>query len=95
MTAAPNENAAAPLDGNAAAGLLGELFAIEVTTAEIACGSCGAIAAIGATRLYGGPMGAILRCAHCDAAVVRLVRTPAGLWLDMRGARHLLVREVG
>jgi hypothetical protein len=82
---------AVPLDGNAARGLLRELFARDVTAAEIVCAGCGAVAAIGAIRDYGGPMGAVLRCTHCDTAVLRLSHTPAGLWLDMRGARHLFV----
>ncbi len=38
------------LDGNAAGGLLRELFAIDMTEAQITCGGCGAIAAIGAVR---------------------------------------------
>ncbi len=29
------------LDGNAAAGALGEVFSFEVTMAEYACGGCG------------------------------------------------------
>jgi hypothetical protein len=80
-----------PLDGNAAGGLLRELFALDVTAAEIVCSGCGAVAAVGAIRAYGGSMGAILRCAHCDTAVLRLTHTPAGLWLDMHGARRLFV----
>jgi hypothetical protein len=43
-----------PVDGNAAAGLLGELFAVDVTVAEITCGSCGVVAEVGETRVYGG-----------------------------------------
>jgi len=83
---------AVPLDGNAAAGLLGELFALDVTVATLTCGGCGSVAAVGEVRVYGGPMGAIFRCGACDTAVVRLARTPAGFWLDMRGARCLRVR---
>ena len=86
------EETGLPLDGNAAAGLLGELFAVDVTAAEITCGMCGVVGVVGATRVYGGPMGAIFRCAHCDNVVMRLVRTPAGIWLDMRGSRRLLAR---
>jgi Family of unknown function (DUF6510) len=82
---------AMPLDGNAAGGLLGELFALDVTAAEITCAGCGAVAAVGATRAFGGSMGAILRCAHCDTVVLRLSHTPAGLRLDMRGTRTLFV----
>lgn len=83
-----------PLDGNAAAGLLREIFAFDATAAQISCGSCGVAGDIGGTRLYGGTMGAILRCAHCDSVVMRLARTPGGLWLDMRGSRHLHTRPL-
>ena len=77
------------------AGCLRELFAPDVTAAEITCGGCGAVAAVGAVRVYGGSMGAILRCAHCDTVVLRLTHTPAGLLLDMRGARRLVRRGGG
>jgi Family of unknown function (DUF6510) len=87
------EEANLPLNGNAAAGLLRELFALDVTAAEVTCGSCGIVSVVGETRVYGGVMGAIFRCAHCDSIVIRLVRTPVGIWLDMRGARLLFARS--
>ena len=83
---------AGPLDGNAAAGLLQEVFVFEATSATLTCGGCGAVAQVGQARLYGGAMGAVLRCALCDAPVLRIARTPMGLWLDMQGARSLMVR---
>ena len=52
---------ALPLDGNAAAGILSEIFALDMTEASVTCGGCGAVAEIGAARLYGGTMGAIFR----------------------------------
>lgn len=79
------------LDGNAAAGLLRELFALDVTIARFTCAGCGAVGEVGAARVYGGTMGAIFRCADCDGVMMRLVRTPAGLWLDMQGTRKLVV----
>ena len=83
---------AEPLDGNAAAGFLREVFVFDATSATLTCGGCGAIAQVGSARLYGGPMGAVLRCAHCDTPVLRVARTPMGLWLDMQGARSLMIR---
>jgi hypothetical protein len=77
------------LDGNAAAGLLQELFVIDPTTARIECASCGATQVLGTLRLYAGAMGAVLRCAHCGAMVMRAVHTPHGRWLEMTGARYL------
>jgi hypothetical protein len=84
-------DAAIPLDGNAVAGLLREVFACEMTVAVVTCGGCGAAAPVGTARVFGGAMGAIFRCATCDTAVVRLARTPRGTWLDLRGARSLVV----
>jgi alpha-D-ribose 1-methylphosphonate 5-triphosphate synthase subunit PhnI len=84
-------NGAMPLDGNAEGGLLSELFALDVTAAEITCSGCGVVAAIGEIRVYASTMGAVFRCAHCDTVVMRLTRTPAGLFLDMHGARRLFV----
>ncbi len=77
------------LDGNAAGGLLAEVFRIEMTTGETACAGCGAAAPVGELLCYGLEMGAILRCASCDTAVVRVARTRDRHWLDLRGARVL------
>jgi Family of unknown function (DUF6510) len=77
------------LDGNAAAGLLQEIFVFEVTTAQIQCAVCGTTAAIGSLRLYAVPMGAILRCTNCKGILMRAVNTPHDRWLEMTGARSL------
>ena len=86
-----HEDASLALDGNAAAGLMRELFAFDVTTARLTCDGCGAASEAAAARVYGGTMGAIFRCVHCDQAVIRLVKTPAGYFLDMQGARQVFV----
>jgi Family of unknown function (DUF6510) len=91
MTMDQSSEHALPLDGNAAGGLLRELFALDLTAANITCGGCDTVAGIGEVRLYAVEMGAVLRCANCDTAMLRLTHTPAGLWLDMRGARTLFV----
>ncbi|SEE74614.1 hypothetical protein SAMN05444161_6969 [Rhizobiales bacterium GAS191] len=77
------------LDGNAAAGLLQEIFVREITAAQIHCEECGTTGAVGSLRLYGAPMGAVLRCTHCDGILMRTVETPHGRWLEMAGARYL------
>ena len=74
------------LDGNAAAGALREVFAADITTAEIQCDTCGAEGAVGTLRYYAAPMGVVLRCTNCAAIVLRVVHTPHGRWLEMRGA---------
>ncbi len=81
---------ASMLDGNAAAGLLGEIFVAEITTAQIQCRECDMTGAVGAVRLFGGPMGTVLRCPGCDNVLMRVVSTPYGRRLEMAGARHLI-----
>jgi hypothetical protein len=77
------------LDGNAAAGLLQEIFALEITAAQIQCAACDSAGAVGSLRLYAAPMGAVLRCTHCDSVLMRAVHTPHGRWLEMTGAHYL------
>ena len=80
------------LDGNAAAGLLAEVFAFDVTSAEAVCSGCGAVGPAGTLVAYGLAMGAILRCPTCDNAVVRISRVESGYWLDLRGMSVLRVQ---
>jgi hypothetical protein len=77
------------LDGNAACGLLQEIFAPEITSAQIECEACGYTAALGTLHLYATAMGAVLRCTHCDGILMRAVHTAHGRWLEMKGARYL------
>jgi hypothetical protein len=81
-----HEQVCSALDGNAAGGLLREAFAFDATAARTTCAGCARVAPIGELRLYAVEMGAILRCPSCNEAVVRIARTPRGLWLDLRGA---------
>ena len=77
------------LDGNAAAGLLGEIFAFEITSAAVTCDGCGGVSAVGALMLYAKDMGAVLRCPACEQ-VMMVVTNPPGQWfLDLRGVRVL------
>jgi Family of unknown function (DUF6510) len=78
------------LDGNAAGGLLSEVFAFEATAARTTCAGCARVMAMGELRLFAIEMGVILRCPSCDGAVVRVARTSRGLWLDLTGAASVL-----
>jgi hypothetical protein len=79
------------LDGNALGGPLGELFAVDVTTAVGQCASCGTSSAIGEARVYPSAPGMIARCPTCDEVTVRLVRGEDRAWLDLRGISCLQV----
>jgi Family of unknown function (DUF6510) len=82
------------LDGNAAAELLTEIFAFDVTSAESVCAGCGAIAPVGSLGAYGLAMGAILRCPACDTAMIRISRTGTGYWIDLTRTTVLRVESV-
>ena len=60
-----------------------------MTTVETICAGCGARVPVGELLRYGHEMSAILRCAICDTAVIRVARTYGRHWLDLRGARVL------
>jgi len=73
------------LDGNAAAGMLRELFARDVTAATATCRACGTVGPIGGLLEYGHQMGIVLRCPTCDGVVLRLVHASGALRLDPSG----------
>ena len=86
----------AGLDGNAAAGDLSAVFAVDVTAAVAQCAGCGRSAAFAETALYLQGPGTVLRCRGCDTALVRLVSSADRQWLDLRGVAVLqLGRPVG
>ncbi|MFG1708232.1 DUF6510 family protein [Nonomuraea sp. M3C6] len=77
------------LDGNALAGPLGEIFAVDVTAATGRCASCGLVGPVASLRVYGPEPGLVARCPGCDEVVLRLVRGPGTAWLDLRGTVSL------
>jgi hypothetical protein len=81
------------LDGNAAGGALRDVFAHEMTAALASCGGCGSVRALAELLEYGQPMGIVLRCPTCETPVLRIVRTPGLLRLDLSGIRLLTIPE--
>ena len=76
------------LDGNAAAGLLREVFAAEATTAVGTCDHCGSAEAVGAIHVYLAA-GTVLRCPHYESVVLKVVTDGERIWVDFRGLRTL------
>lgn len=78
------------LDGNAAAGILSEVFAAEMTTATGTCAGCGATNVFATAQLYAQAPGAVLRCPNCTAVLLCIVRLPeGGLVVDLTGLRRI------
>jgi recombinational DNA repair protein (RecF pathway) len=76
------------LDGNAIAGLLQEVFSVEMTTALGTCGGCGATEALGAVHVYRGA-GIVLRCPHCKSVLAKVVKDQTRVWIAFPGVRTL------
>ena len=81
------------LDGNAAAGILQEIFPFEMTLTQVTCTGCGTTNVMGATAAYMHGMGTIVRCPSCDMALIRIVHVRGRYLLDMRGIRVLQIKE--
>ena len=77
------------VDGNAAAGDLSKIFAVDVTAAEGQCAHCGATKRFADAHLYIGGPGVVARCAVCEHVLLRLVNARQRVLLDMRGMTYL------
>ena len=82
------------LDGNAAGGLLSEIFPFEMTVVQTLCGACGAMDHVGQLTLYTDAPGTVICCVRCGAVLIRVVRGGDRYWLDMSGVRCLQVGEL-
>lgn len=86
-----DEPASRVLDGNAAAGALADVFAVDVTVIRSTCAACGATAALAEHRLYADAPGLVLRCPGCTNVVLRFAAGGGRARLDLRGARVLQI----
>jgi hypothetical protein len=76
------------LDGNAIGGLMLELFGSDLTAAPCTCASCHAREQMARLDVYLGA-GIVVRCRHCEAVMIRVVRGRGRTWLDLSGAASL------
>ncbi len=86
-----DENLALMVDGNALAGLLNEIFGVEMTAAPLECASCGREGEMGSLWAFLESPGFVLRCPACHNIVLRMVSTPDTLYMDARGAAYLCI----
>jgi hypothetical protein len=79
------------LDGNALAGVLAGLLGEDPTSTGLWCRGCGALGALGRTRVFVSPMGSVARCRDCDAVLVTVVDAAGRRWVTLPGARAVTV----
>ncbi len=72
------------VDGNMLAGALGEIFAIDLTAAVGRCAGCGRVGPIAEARVYQAA-GLVARCPRCASVLLRVVRAPDRVYLDLHG----------
>jgi ribosomal protein S27E len=76
-------------DGNALAGPFHDVFRVDLTGAVVRCGNCGRTGPMAEVRVFDHAPGVVARCPVCDQVLVRLVRGPGRVWLDLRGLSYL------
>ena len=77
------------VDGNMLDGPLGEVFAVDLSTATGRSAHCGTASPVAGLRVYSHAPGLVARCPTCVEVILRLVRAPDRAWLDLRGATFL------
>ena len=79
------------LDGNAAAGELSNIFAMDITAAEGQCAHCGAIKRFAEAHVYLQAPGLVARCSVCQHILLRLVNARERVFFDLQGMRSLIL----
>jgi Family of unknown function (DUF6510) len=78
-----------PLDGNAVAGELAEVFGTEMTTFTATCGSCGQVGPLAEVAVYPAAMGIVIRCRSCTALLAVITRIRDISCVDLMGLAAL------
>jgi Family of unknown function (DUF6510) len=78
-----------PLDGNAIAGDLVEVFGADLTTATGVCATCGASGFLAETVVYMRGPGRVARCRTCSAVLIVLVTIRGITCVDLGGLAEL------
>jgi len=78
-----------PLDGNAVAGELAEVFGTEMTTFTAICGSCGQTGPLAEVSVYPAQMGIVIRCQSCTALLAVITRIRDISCVDLMGLAAL------
>ena len=77
------------VDGNAAAGELNRIFAVDITKAKGRCANCEAKTQFAESHVYTECPGLVARCGSCGHALLRLVNAGERVFLDVRGMTYI------
>jgi hypothetical protein len=82
------------LDGNAIGGLLLEIFAAEMTSAQTTCAACGAARPVADAMVYLRGPGTVVRCRSCTSVLMVISRVRGLNCIDLSGLKALQVKAV-
>ncbi|MGW5195845.1 DUF6510 family protein [Kribbella sp. NPDC004138] len=74
-----------PVDGNAIAGLLQDLFGRDVTAGGYACQDCGRTGYVAELAVYPNGPGIVGRCRSCDAVLLMITERQGRYCVDSGG----------
>jgi hypothetical protein len=74
-----------PLDGNALAGVMHDLFARDMTTTGYECTNCGSAGVVAELAVYMSGPGTVARCRDCDTILLMLTERHGMYCIDMPG----------
>jgi len=80
------------LDGNAIAGLLGDVFGNEMTTAASVCGHCGDERPVAGLVAYVRAPGTVVRCRTCGSVLMVMVEARGIICVDLTGLAMLVFK---
>jgi hypothetical protein len=78
-----------PLDGNAIAGTLDDLFGCDMTAADHACAHCGGAGFLAELAVYVGGPGIVGRCRSCDNQLLVITQLRGMYCVDVSGLSQL------
>ena len=53
------------------------------------CRSCGATGPLASVDVYMKAPGVVVRCRTCESVLMKIVRSPKRVWLDVEGVRMM------
>ena len=78
-----------PVDGNAIASLLIDVFGTEMTAARSTCASCGSSGPVAELVVYLQAPGTVVRCRNCGSVLIVLLRHEDKIGVDLSGLASL------
>lgn len=81
------------LDGSSVGGMLAAVFGADLTGMPGQCASCHTVNLMGTMRVYMRGPGIVVRCPACTQVVLRVVETPRGTMVDLRGVSYVRLQH--